>query len=78
MTLLQLGALIYLLTITPAGKEMQFMVDKLSVFMFLLINVISSLIAIFSIQYIDAEKCSSFRKKYFLNGYHFEPLHAKA
>ncbi len=67
MTILQLGALVYLLTILPAGQEMQFMVDKLSVFMFLLINVISSLIAIFSIQYIDAENCSPFRKKYFLS-----------
>ena len=67
MTILQLGALIYLLTIMPAGQQMQFMVDKLSVFMFLLINVISSLIAIFSIQYIDAENCSAFRKKYFLS-----------
>lgn len=67
MTLLQLGTLIYLLSKIPAEHEMQFMVDKLSVFMFLLINVISSLIAIFSMQYIDAEPCSSFRKKYFLS-----------
>jgi ech hydrogenase subunit A len=46
---------------------MQFMVDKLTVFMFLLINVISGIIAIYSIQYIDGEDCSAFRKKYFLS-----------
>jgi len=67
MTALQLGALIYLLTVIPASDAVQFIVDKLSVFMFLLINVISSLIAVFSIKYIDEEDCSSFRKKYFMS-----------
>jgi ech hydrogenase subunit A len=67
MSILQLGALLYLLTIIPRVDEMQFMVDKLSVFMFLLINVISSLISIYSLQYIDEEECSAFRKKYFLS-----------
>ena len=67
MSILQLGALLYLLTIIPRVDEMQFMVDKLSVFMFLLINVISSLISIYSLQYIDEEDCSAFRKKYFLS-----------
>src|SRR5450759_382444 len=67
MTILQLGALLYLLTIIPRVDEMQFMVDKLSVFMLLLINVISSLISIYSLQYIDEEDCSAFRKKYFLS-----------
>jgi ech hydrogenase subunit A len=41
------------------------MVDKLALFMFLLINVISSIICIFSLKYIDGEDCSHFRKKYF-------------
>jgi ech hydrogenase subunit A len=67
MSILQLGALLYLLTIIPRVDEMQFMVDKLSVFMFLLINVISSLISIYSLQYIDEEDCSALRKKYFLS-----------
>jgi ech hydrogenase subunit A len=67
MSILQLGALLYLLTIIPRVDEMQFMVDKLSVFMFLLINVISSIISIYSLQYIDEENCSAFRKKYFLS-----------
>jgi ech hydrogenase subunit A len=67
LTILQLGTLIYLLTIIPGEHEMQFTVDKLSVFMFLLINVISGVISIFSLQYIDEEDCSAFRKKYFLS-----------
>src|ERR1019366_578333 len=67
LTILQLGTLIYLLTIIPGEHEMQFTVDKLSVFMFLLINVISGSISIFSLQDIDEEDCSAFRKKYFLS-----------
>nr|MBU9937642.1 hypothetical protein [Ferruginibacter sp.] len=39
----------------------------LSAFMFLLINVISGIIAIYSLRYIDEEHCSSFRKKHFLS-----------
>ena len=67
LTVLQLGALLYLLKIIPEEYQVQFTVDKLSVFMFLLINVISGIIAIFSLQYIDGEDCSAFRKKYFLS-----------
>lgn len=67
MSVLQLGGLLYLLKTLPADHSMQFMVDKLSTFMFLLINVISGVIAIYSLKYIDEEDCSSFRKKYFLS-----------
>lgn len=67
MSLLQLGGLLYLLNTMPAHHSLQFMVDKLSLFMFLLINVISGIIAIYSLRYIDEEHCSSFRKKYFLS-----------
>lgn len=67
MSVLQLGGLLYLLQSLPADHSMQFMVDKLSAFMFLLINVISGVIAIYSLKYIDEEDCSSFRKKYFLS-----------
>ncbi len=67
MTILQMGALAYLLTVIPREESMQFMVDKLSVFMFLLINVISGVISIYSLQYIDEETCSALRKKYFLS-----------
>lgn len=67
MSILQLGGLLYLLKILPAGESMQFMVDKLSAFMFLLINIISGIIAIYSLRYIAEEECSNFRKKYFLS-----------
>jgi ech hydrogenase subunit A len=67
MTVLQLGASIYLLKNAGVENTVQFMVDKLSLFMFLLINVISSIICVFSLKYIDEEDCSSFRKKYFLS-----------
>jgi ech hydrogenase subunit A len=67
MSILQLGGLLYLTKILPADHSMQFMVDKLSAFMFLLVNIISGIIAIYSIRYIDDEDCSSFRKKYFLS-----------
>lgn len=67
MSLLQLGGLLYLLNTMPAHYSLQFMVDKLSLFMFLLINIISSIIAVYSLRYIDEENCSQFRKKYFLS-----------
>jgi len=67
LTILQVAAFAYIHSTIPGEEGMQFMVDKLSVFMFLLINVISSIIAIYSIRYIDEEDCSVFRKKYFLS-----------
>jgi ech hydrogenase subunit A len=67
LTVLQLGASVYLLLDSEGTTAAQFMVDKLSLFMFLLINVISSIICIFSLKYIDEEDCSEFRKKYFLS-----------
>jgi len=66
-TLLQLGGLLYLLNGMPHTEAPQLMIDKLSAFMFLLINVISSIIAIFSLKYMEDEPCSVFRKKYFLS-----------
>lgn len=67
ISLLQLGGLLYLLNNMPAHHSLQFMIDKLSLFMFLLINIISSIIAVYSLRYIDEEHCSLFRKKYFLS-----------
>ena len=67
LTILQTAFFAYLNSKISGDGGMQFLVDKLSVFMFLLINVISSLIAIFSLKYIDEEECSAFRKKYFLS-----------
>jgi len=67
LTVLQFSATLYLLKLAPEKNEIQFMVDKLSVFMFLLINVISGIISVFSLQYIEDENCGVFRKKYFLS-----------
>lgn len=67
MTLLQLGALVYILKEGVVEGGNQFMVDRLSLFMFLLVNVISSIITVFSLQYIEEEGCPAFRKKYFLS-----------
>ncbi|HEX4877280.1 MAG TPA: proton-conducting transporter membrane subunit [Chitinophagaceae bacterium] len=67
MSLLQLVGLLYILKNMPAHHSMQFMVDKLSLFMFLLINIISGIIAVYSLRYIEEENCSPFRKKYFLS-----------
>lgn len=67
LTLLQFGGLLYILNTMPHTEAPQLMVDKLSAFMFILINVISGIIAIFSLRYIDEENCSEFRKKYFLS-----------
>jgi ech hydrogenase subunit A len=67
LSIVQLGGLIYLFFNLPHSQSAQLMVDELSGFMFILINVISSIIAIFSLKYIDQEDCSPFRRKYFLS-----------
>jgi len=67
LAIVQLVVLGYLTTKKTETQSTQFYVDKLSIFMFILVNVISGVIAVYSLQYIDEEKCSVFRKKYFLN-----------
>ena len=67
MTVLQLGTLLYLISVSKHEVADQFMVDKLSLFMYLLINIISGVIAAFSLQYIDEEDCSAFRKRFFMS-----------
>lgn len=63
----QAGVLGYLAMNMPLIEHMQFYVDKLSMFMFILVNLVSGIIAIYSLKYIDEENCSAFRKKYFLS-----------
>jgi ech hydrogenase subunit A len=67
LSIVQLLGLLYLLKILPHTGTPQFMVDKLSGFMFILINIISSIIAVFSIKYMEDETCSPFRRRYFLS-----------
>ena len=63
---MQLALLFYLLRLLPSGHSMQFMIDKLAVFMYLVINIISGIIAVYTTRYLEEEDCSPFRKKYFL------------
>lgn len=67
LTAAQFMASLYLIKNNSLESTFQLSIDKLSCFMFLLINVISGIIAIFSLRYIDEEECSAFRKKYFLS-----------
>ncbi len=67
LALVQGGLLAYLSGHMPHEGAMQFYVDKLSIFMFLLVNVISGVIAIYSLKYIEDENCSNFRRKYFMS-----------
>jgi ech hydrogenase subunit A len=67
LSVVQLGGSVWLLTQATHSTGAQLLIDQLSSFMFLLINPISSIIAVYSLRYIDEEDCSSFRKKYFLS-----------
>lgn len=65
-SVIQLGALAWLLSHRGHTDGYQLMTDRLSMFMFVLVNMISGIIAIFATRYISAEGCSEFRKRYFL------------
>lgn len=64
---IQAGVLAYLALNMQHIAHTQFYVDKLSLFMFILVNLVSGVIAIYSLKYIEDENCSTFRKKYFLS-----------
>ena len=67
LSIVQFGTLIYLLTKLPSEEGTQFYIDKLTLFMYLLINIVSGIIAAFSLKYIDDEDCSTYRKKFFMS-----------
>lgn len=67
MSVLQLGGLIYLVLHMPSHDSTPLLIDRLSAFMFLLINIISGIIAVYSLRYMAEEDCSGFRKKFFLS-----------
>ncbi|MCX7987471.1 MAG: proton-conducting transporter membrane subunit [Bacteroidales bacterium] len=67
LSILQLAGAIYVLTIAPHHSTAQFYIDRLSLMMFLLINIVSGVIAVFAIRYIDEENCSEYKKKFFLS-----------
>ncbi len=64
---IQAGVLAYLAMNMQHIAHTQFYVDKLSLFMFILVNLVSGVIAVYSLKYIEDENCSTFRKKYFLS-----------
>lgn len=66
LSLVQLGVLSYLLQEKAENHGMQLSIDMLSVFMFLLINVVSGIILVYAGRYINEEPCTVKRKKYFL------------
>lgn len=61
-----LGYLINLLGKHEGNLLPQLYIDRLSLFMFLLINIVSGIIATYSLQYIDEEDCSPYRKRFFM------------
>ncbi len=61
--ILQLTLFNYLLTILPSSNEVDISVDSLSIFMFLLINIVGGLIVIYALGYLDYEKEFSEQKK---------------
>lgn len=67
LALVQAAVLFYLVRQMPVEEAPQFYIDKLSLFMFVLVNVVSGIIAIFSLKYIEEEDCSKFRKRYFMS-----------
>lgn len=67
MVLLQLAAMVWLISQPAETGGIVFTIDKLSLFMFVLVNVISGIIAVYSIRYMEDEPCSALRKKYFMS-----------
>jgi ech hydrogenase subunit A len=66
---LQIGMLAMLLMVTkssPMAHATPFLVDRLSMFMFLLVNIVSGIIAVFALKYIDEENVSEQRKRNFM------------
>lgn len=52
--------------IKPHEDASKIIVDELSIFMFLLVNVIGGLIAIYALQYIKDEDCEESKRRYFI------------
>jgi ech hydrogenase subunit A len=67
MSILQLGLFIFILSVVPHHQIPQFYIDRLSLFMFLLVNIVSGVIAVYALKYIDEENCSEGRKKFFIS-----------
>lgn len=66
LALLQIALLAGLLFIKPHEAINNFYVDSLSVFMYLLINIVGGIIVVYAVQYMRDEECSDSKKRYFL------------
>lgn len=66
LAVLQLVGLAWLLSRPAQTHGAAFYVDRLSVYMYLLINVVSGIIAVYALRYMDEETCSPFRRRWFL------------
>jgi ech hydrogenase subunit A len=66
LSILQLGLLIPLLGMLPMEHGEQFYVDKLSIFMYLLINVVSGIICVYALKYIEDEDVSPQKRRNFM------------
>lgn len=66
LALLQIALLVGLLFVKPHEAVNNFYVDNLSVFMYLLINIVGGVIVVYAIQYMRDEECSDSQKRYFL------------
>ncbi len=65
LAVVQLGLLIYLESIISAGGTAPIIIDDLSKFMYLIINVVGGLIILYAIKYIEDEETSEAKKRYF-------------
>ncbi|HMO33001.1 MAG TPA: proton-conducting transporter membrane subunit [Lacibacter sp.] len=66
LAVLQLVGLAWLLSGPAQTHGAAFYVDRLSVYLYLLINVVSGIIAVYALRYMDEEPCSPFRRRWFL------------
>lgn len=65
--LIQLGLFVTLIFGLPSSHEADIVVDSLSIFMFLLINIVGGLIVIYALGYVDYEEFSEAKKRNFIS-----------
>ena len=58
----------YAESVAPAGGSAEIIVDDLSRFMFLIINIVGGIIVLYSVRYMEDEPSSPFKKRLFISG----------
>ncbi len=66
LAIAQTVLLVILILIRPHTDAPKLIVDELAVFMFMLVNIVGGLIAIYALQYIKDENCSEEKRRYFI------------